>query len=147
MAARRILSHHGAGRSIAVAMSGGVDSSVAAHLLLQQPSSLGVNVVGLHMSNWNAADEDSSSPEANCGEEDARDARAVCDALNIPLHRASFVSEYWTDVFEPYVHNIQNGLMPNPDGMSEQNMINFHATSEKYESLLHSINSDALYFV
>jgi tRNA-specific 2-thiouridylase len=105
-------------------MSGGVDSSVAAHLLLQQQPSLG-NVVGLHMSNWNAADEDSSSPEAYCGEEHARDARAVCDALNIPLHRASFASEYWTDVFEPYVHNIQNGLMPNPDGMYERIMIHF----------------------
>eukprot|EP00978_Attheya_sp_CCMP212_P022672 scaffold68069_cov55-Attheya_sp.AAC.1 len=135
MAARGILSRHGAGRSIAVAMSGGVDSSVAAHLLLQQQEFLGGNVVGLHMSNWNAADEDSSSPEAYCGEEHARDARAVCDALNIPLHRASFVSEYWTDVFEPYIHNIQNGLMPNPD-VDCNRVVKFGAMKEYAQRVL-----------
>lgn len=105
MAASRV-----ARRRIAVAVSGGVDSSVAAYLLCQQSH----DVVGLHMKNWEAKDED----EPQCLEQDTRDAEAVCQALHIPLHHASFAAEYWTGVFEPFVQGISQGKTPNPDGTS-----------------------------
>lgn len=99
-------------RRVAVAMSGGVDSSVAAYLLQKQEN---YDVVGLHMRNWEAADEDDDSHQQACDEQDTHDAQAVCRALNIPLHHASFVAEYWTQVFEPFVQGIAQGRTPNPD--------------------------------
>jgi tRNA-specific 2-thiouridylase len=95
-------------RRVAIAMSGGVDSSVAAYLLSKQKK---YNLVGLHMRNWESADED----EPQCLEQDRRDAQAVCRSLQIPLHHASFAPEYWTHVFEPFVDGISQGIMPNPD--------------------------------
>ncbi len=153
---------------IVVAMSGGVDSSVAAHLLLQinqqqnekcyaASSSSGVvphvEVMGLHMTNWNALDEDpdvdsirprnletsnesttknakrngklaysSSSSNYNynngskstastsyyceASEKEYHDASSVAKHLSIPLHRVSFASEYWIQVFEPFIESI-----------------------------------------
>jgi tRNA-specific 2-thiouridylase len=63
------------------------------------------------MQNWNSEDED----EPQCQQHDLRDAEAVCQTLNIPLHRASFASDYWTGVFEPFIDDISHGCMPNPD--------------------------------
>ena len=110
-----------------MAMSGGVDSSVAAHLLRQSHPT--ADLIGLHMSNWDASDEDGdggnsgkdsgeSGTSTFCvqSEKDASDAQEVCDALHIPMHRASFAAEYWTGVFEPFVEGIERGRMPNPDG-------------------------------
>lgn len=93
--------------TVAVGISGGVDSSVAAMLLKEQ----GHDVVGVHMSNWDVAEEGHES----CGEQDARDAHRVCDKLGIGFHRTSFVREYWTDVFEPLLQGYQAGGTPNPD--------------------------------
>jgi tRNA-specific 2-thiouridylase len=92
-------------RRIAVAVSGGVDSSVAAYLLREH------DLVGLHMRNWNSEDED----EPHCQQQDTRDAELVCRSLKIPLHRVSFAAEYWTGVFEPFIEGISQGHMPNPD--------------------------------
>jgi len=117
---------------IVVAMSGGVDSSVAAHLLRR--SHPAAQLVGLHMSNWDASDEDGGKEKngergsqsskggasgAFCvqSEKEAADAQDVCRMLgDVPLHRASFAAEYWTGVFEPFVDGIERGRMPNPDG-------------------------------
>ena len=106
-------------------MSGGVDSSVAAHLLRQSHPT--AHILGLHMSNWDASDEDgdddkdgesSGASTTFCvrSEREASDAQEVCDALRIPMHRASFAAEYWTGVFEPFVEGIDRGRMLNPDG-------------------------------
>lgn len=97
-------------RKIAVAMSGGVDSSVAALLLQRNPSN---EIVALHMNNWNAQDEDYAP--SGCLEQDSKDAEAVCRHLSLPLHKASFAAEYWTGVFQPFVNGIAAGYMPNPD--------------------------------
>lgn len=101
-------------RRVAVAMSGGVDSSVAAYLLQQQEK---YELIGLHMSNWNAQDED-DVPQQNtkrCNEQDANDTAAVCEFLGMTLHHTSFAAEYWTGVFEPFVDGIAKGHMINPD--------------------------------
>ena len=107
-------------RRIAIAMSGGVDSSVAAYLLHHhQPSTCtSTELIGLHMSNWNESDEEEEGNGGFCvqSERDATDAQRVCDALGMRLHRASFAAEYWTGVFEPFVEGIGSGLTPNPDG-------------------------------
>ena len=89
-----------------VGMSGGVDSSVAAHLLIQR----GMRVEGLFMSNWEE-DEDGYCTAA----EDYQDARKVCDLLNIPLHKISFATEYRDRVFAHFLSEYQAGRTPNPD--------------------------------
>ena len=92
---------------IIVGMSGGVDSSVAAHLLKEQ----GYDVSGMFMKNW---DEDDGT-EYCTAINDLRDAEQVADTLGIRLHRANFAAEYWDDVFEHFLSEIKAGRTPNPD--------------------------------
>ncbi|KDD76424.1 tRNA methyl transferase [Helicosporidium sp. ATCC 50920] len=97
------------GQHVAVALSGGVDSAVAAALLLAR----GCRVTGVFMRNWDEAEERGND---NCSvEADARAAAAVCRQLNVPLRDVSFVKEYWTWVFEGFLRDAQRGLTPNPD--------------------------------
>ena len=70
---------------VIVGLSGGVDSSVSAWLLKEQ----GYRVSGLFMVNW-TEDEEGYCTAA----QDFQDARAVCEELDIPLHRVDFSKEY-----------------------------------------------------
>jgi len=88
-------------------MSGGVDSSVSAALLLKQ----GMQVDGMFMKNW----EEDDTQEFCSADEDVKDAQAVCDRLGIKLHRRNFASEYWDHVFEEFLTEYKNGRTPNPD--------------------------------
>jgi tRNA-uridine 2-sulfurtransferase len=92
---------------VIVGMSGGVDSSVAAWLLLQQ----GYVVEGLFMKNWEADDTDTYCPAA----QDLADAKAVCEKLNIPLHTINFAKHYWDNVFTHFLDEYAKGRTPNPD--------------------------------
>ena len=94
-------------KSVIVGMSGGVDSSVTAHLLIQQ----GYAVEGLFMKNW---DEDDGT-EYCTAIADLEDAQRVCDNLKIPLHTANFAAEYWDNVFEDFLRDYRHGRTPNPD--------------------------------
>jgi tRNA-specific 2-thiouridylase len=94
-------------QKVIVGMSGGVDSSVAALLLIQQ----GYQVEGLFMKNW---DEDDGS-EYCTAKVDLADAQQVCDKLDIPLHRANFAADYWDKVFEYFLAEYRAGRTPNPD--------------------------------
>lgn len=96
-----------AGSRIMVGMSGGVDSSVSAWLLLQQ----GYRVEGLFMKNW----EEDDGTEYCTAKVDLADAQAVCDRLGIPLHTANFAQEYWDNVFEHFLQEYRAGRTPNPD--------------------------------
>ena len=100
-------------KRIAVAVSGGVDSSVAAYLLKKSFGQK--NVFGLHMSNWNSSDEDSHGNYCEQSERDATDSKRVCDSLGIEMHRVEFISEYWNGVFEPFVKALGEQRMVNPD--------------------------------
>jgi len=94
-------------KHVIVGMSGGVDSSVAALLLLEQ----GYRVEGLFMKNW---DEDDGT-EYCTAKADLADAQAVCDRIGIQLHTANFAAEYWDRVFEHFLAEYQAGRTPNPD--------------------------------
>ena len=92
---------------IIVGMSGGVDSSVAAHLLCKQ----GFQVEGLFMKNWEEDDDEEYCAAAV----DLADALKVCEQLKIPLHTVNFSAEYWDRVFEYFIKEYQAGRTPNPD--------------------------------
>ena len=96
-----------AGTPVLAAISGGVDSSLAAWLLLQA----GCRVEGIFMKNW---DEDDDGDECTAAE-DYASAQAACDTLGIPLKPISFAPEYWDLVFEPLLHDYRAGRTPNPD--------------------------------
>ncbi|THB71025.1 MAG: tRNA 2-thiouridine(34) synthase MnmA [Gammaproteobacteria bacterium] len=92
---------------IIVGMSGGVDSSVAALLLIEQ----GYEVHGLFMKNWEDDDTDSYCSAS----EDRHDAKLVCQELEIPLHNANFAKEYKENVFAYFLREYEAGRTPNPD--------------------------------
>ncbi len=94
-------------KKVIVGMSGGVDSSVSALLLLEQ----GYQVEGLFMKNW---DEDDGT-EYCTAKEDYADAQSVADRLGIVLHGANFAAEYWDHVFEHFLAEYRAGRTPNPD--------------------------------
>jgi len=96
-----------AGKKVIVGMSGGVDSSVAAYVLVQQ----GYSVEGLFMKNW---DEDDGT-EYCTALTDLADAQQVADTLGIKLHTANFAAEYWDRVFEHFIEEYSAGRTPNPD--------------------------------
>lgn len=90
---------------VIVGLSGGVDSAVAALLLVEQ----GYRVEGLFMDNWD--DDDGYCTAA----EDFQDARQVAEQLGIPLHKADFAAEYRERVFSHFLDAYRSGLTPNPD--------------------------------
>jgi tRNA-specific 2-thiouridylase len=94
-------------KHIIVGMSGGVDSSVAALLLKEQ----GHHVEGVFMKNWEEDDTDTYCPASI----DMADAQAVCDQLQIELHRINFAAEYWETVFTHFLAEYRAGRTPNPD--------------------------------
>ena len=101
------LDHKPEDTHVVVGMSGGVDSSVTAHLLLEQ----GYTVTGMFMKNW----EEDDTEEYCAAAEDLKDAAQVCERLGIDLHEVNFAHEYWENVFEHFLAEYQAGRTPNPD--------------------------------
>lgn len=81
-----------------IAMSGGVDSSAAAYLALQQ----GYHCIGGTMLLWNPSESNTS------------DAKAVSDRLGIPLHIFDASDSFCRHVIEPFISAYEEGLTPNP---------------------------------
>lgn len=92
---------------IIVGLSGGVDSSVTAHLLKQQ----GYTVTGMFMKNW----EDDNNSEHCTTRQDWLDAASVADTLNIDIEAVNFASEYKDHVFAYFLQEYATGRTPNPD--------------------------------
>ena len=111
---------------IIVGVSGGVDSSVAALLLLEQ----GYEVEALFMKNWDENDETGSC----IWEADVEDALAVCDKLRIRLNTVDLSEAYWHKVFQQFLDEYSAGRTPNPDILCNQE-IKFHAFMEHATSL------------
>jgi len=94
-------------QKVIIGLSGGVDSSVAAKILLDQ----GWQVEALFMKNWDEEDTEEYCSAAD----DLEDAQAVADMLGIKLHKVNFSAEYWDRVFEHFLSEYRAGRTPNPD--------------------------------
>jgi tRNA-specific 2-thiouridylase len=90
---------------VLVAMSGGVDSSVAAALMVEA----GHQVVGATMKLWGG-----SSDSGCCSVRDVDDARRVAHALDIDHHVFNFTADFEAHVVGPYVEHHRVGQTPNP---------------------------------
>ena len=94
---------------IAVALSGGVDSSVAAYLLKDQ----GHEVVGITLRLWHFND-DKHRPGGCCSLEDISDAKRVCDYIGIPHYVLNLEKEFKETVVENFIQEYLRGRTPNP---------------------------------
>jgi tRNA-uridine 2-sulfurtransferase len=92
---------------VTVGLSGGVDSAVAALLLLRQ----GREVRGLFMKNW----EEDDAPGHCAAAADLEAAQAAARHLGLALETVSFAGEYWDLVFEHFLAEHRAGRTPNPD--------------------------------
>lgn len=93
---------------VLIAMSGGVDSSVAAALLREQ----GHDLVGVTLHLWDAEGQDKVG--RCCAPEDRDDARRTCEALSIPHYVVDERSAFRTTVVEPFVRGYRDGTTPSP---------------------------------
>ena len=94
--------------SILVALSGGVDSAVAAALLKQE----GHNVSAVYVRTWEYEDD----ILGDCpGALDLKDAKEISEKLAIPFAVVNFIDFYQKEVVMPMVHGYENGITPNPD--------------------------------
>lgn len=92
---------------IVIAMSGGVDSSVAAMLLKQA----GYRMTAVFMKNWNEP-----AKNGRCQwEDDVDDVLSVCERLDIQVNTVNLSETYWNAVFKNFLDEYRNGRTPNPD--------------------------------
>lgn len=111
---------------IAIALSGGVDSALAAFLLKQE----GHDVFGLFMKNW----EEKDSQGRCLSEKDYEDVIKICEVLDIPYYGVNFVQEYWDQVFTHFLEELKQGYTPNPDILCNRE-IKFNTLYKKALSL------------
>ncbi len=110
------------GAKVVVAMSGGVDSSVAAALLVEQ----GFDVIGISMQLWDYSEPDAlgdgqgdgiavaSTAGSCCSLDDLQDARRVCDKLGIPFYVANLEEVFEREVVDYFIDSYLSGETPNP---------------------------------
>lgn len=98
-------------KKVAVGMSGGVDSSVAAYLLKKQ----GYDVIGVTMQIWQEEDSfDMAEKGGCCGLSAVEDARKVADMLEIPYYVLNFKKEFQENVIQYFMEEYIRGRTPNP---------------------------------
>jgi tRNA-uridine 2-sulfurtransferase len=98
---------------VLVAMSGGVDSSVAAALLVEQ----GYEVVGATMQVWDYSNDSCEIDEGNgtcCSSLDVDDARSVADLLKIPFYVLNCEAKFKAAVIDPFLKAYMEGQTPLP---------------------------------
>lgn len=96
---------------VLVAMSGGVDSSVAAALLVEQ----GYEVIGATMQVWDYSSCDITEGSGTCCSSlDVDDARSVADKLNIPFYVLNCEAKFKTSVIDPFIKAYLNAQTPLP---------------------------------
>lgn len=99
-------------KKVIVAMSGGVDSSVAAALLKKD----GFNVIGAFIKFWSEPSKKGMAFVANksCSPESEKRACLVCEKLNIPFYIFNFEKEFKKKVVDYFIKESKAGLTPNP---------------------------------
>ncbi|AKE38988.1 tRNA-specific 2-thiouridylase MnmA [Corynebacterium camporealensis] len=95
---------------VLVAMSGGVDSSVAAARAVEA----GHDVVGVHLALHQDAQQTREKARGCCSLEDSADARRICDKLGIPFYVWDFSDEFKQEVIGDFVDSYARGETPNP---------------------------------
>ncbi|MFT6972649.1 MAG: tRNA-specific 2-thiouridylase [Roseivirga sp.] len=96
-------------KRVVVGLSGGVDSSVTAHLLVAQ----GYEVIGMFMRNW--VDDSVIISEECPWIEDSNDALAVAEKLGIPFHVIDLSQQYKERIVDYMFNEYEKGRTPNPD--------------------------------
>ena len=96
---------------VVVAMSGGVDSAVAALLLSRE----GYEVIGVTMRLWTVESESSyASSKRCCSVEDVEDARRVCQTIGVPHYVMNFEREFQSHVVDYFCREYDRGRTPHP---------------------------------
>ena len=113
-------------QKIMVGMSGGVDSSVAAYLLLRQ----GYEVTGVTFKLW----DDPTLESGCCSADDVRDAAFVCQQLGIPHYVINYKELFRQEVVTPFAEEYLRGRTPNPC-INCNRYIKFGAFSHKLKEL------------
>lgn len=96
-------------KKVVVGLSGGVDSSVAAHLLIEQ----GYEVIGMFMRNWH--DESVTLSDECPWIDDSNDALLIANQLGIPFQVIDLSKEYHERIVEYMFYEYSSGRTPNPD--------------------------------
>ncbi|SIS07171.1 tRNA 2-thiouridine(34) synthase MnmA [Williamsia sterculiae] len=115
---------------VLAAMSGGVDSSVAAARAVAE----GHDVVGVHLALSTAPGALRTGSRGCCSREDAGDARRVADVLGIPFYVWDFADRFKEDVIDEFVADYAAGRTPNPC-VSCNEKIKFSALSDRAVAL------------
>lgn len=97
-------------KRVVVAMSGGVDSSVAAALLVEQ----GYEVIGVMLRLWAEVDDGQASLNRCCSLEAVEDARRVAAHLDIPFYLRNVEQPFKEQVVDPFIAGYAQGITPNP---------------------------------
>jgi tRNA-specific 2-thiouridylase len=104
-------------KRVVVGMSGGVDSSAAAAMLLEQ----GFAPIGITLKLW-PQDCRARAEDKCCGPQAVSDARAVCDRLGIPFYLVDGAAEFRKEVIEYFAREYRAGRTPNPCVLCNQKL-------------------------